>query len=776
MKRIVFLLLFLVSPVVFAQEEHKSIMQREWEYYRAHEEEVGKGIVVTPLAKRSDLAKVTALSHVVYGFHPYWQNGSESNYYFSLLTHLVYFSGDIDTSNGGFSSTHLWSSANVVSLAQSYGIKVHFAVTLFSGHSAILNNNTKRQALINNIITQINVRSADGCNVDFEGVSSTLKDSLRTFIVQLGTALHAVGKELVVELPAVDWSSGWVVFGTTFFSATSFSVDYYFLMAYDYYWSGSPNAGPVAPLRASSVTIEWHSLRSIDTYKAKGCPANKLIAGYPYYGYDWPTVDTTLLSATTASGNSRTYTVVKNNYIDTIPASHQYWNTTYNTRWYFYNNGTSWRECWYDDSLSLSMKYDSTKAKNIAGTGMWALGYDGTETELWGALKRAFASSPNVSYTSLDNFETGTGHFNQLPTYSGSTVGISKLSTSVQSNDAANNGCASLQVVLKDSTSVSTNWTVRLVSGSGNRTNNVQMSNTGYVGFWMKTSSAPGGSQVALTIDDERNGSIDKTELSSKQNVLNDGEWHLYEWVLPGSGWTSFASGNGTLDSAVVSLDAIMFYAPNASPDWTLYLDDVSYNNLGSLPVELASFIAQVKENTVELRWSTATEINTAGFIIERRNDLVWRPIGYVAGIGTTNIPHTHVFTDASVTSGIYIYRLKQIDTDGAFKYSHTVEISLSVPASFALYQNYPNPFNPETKIEYEIPPSPFYEKRERGGFVKLAVYDLLGRELAVLVNEEKPVGRYTISWNAVGMSSGIYFYRLQAGTYSETKKMILTR
>ncbi len=97
-------------------------------------------------------------------------------------------------------------------------------------------------------------------------------------------------------------------------------------------------------------------------------------------------------------------------------------------------------------------------------------------------------------------------------------------------------------------------------------------------------------------------------------------------------------------------------------------------------------------------------------------------------------------------------------------------------PFGFSLEQNFPNPFNPETKIEYEIPPSPFYEKWERGGFVRLAVYDLLGREVAVLVNEAKLAGRYSIPWNATGISSGAYFYRLQAGKYSETKKMILTR
>ncbi|MFH0991465.1 MAG: alpha/beta hydrolase-fold protein [bacterium] len=93
-----------------------------------------------------------------------------------------------------------------------------------------------------------------------------------------------------------------------------------------------------------------------------------------------------------------------------------------------------------------------------------------------------------------------------------------------------------------------------------------------------------------------------------------------------------------------------------------------------------------------------------------------------------------------------------------------------------ALFQNYPNPFNPQTKIEYEIHPSPFYEKGERGGFVSLKVFDLLGREVAVLVDEVKPAGRYRATWNAKGFSSGIYFYRLHAGSFVETKKLMLLK
>ncbi|MBP6672020.1 MAG: T9SS type A sorting domain-containing protein [Bacteroidetes bacterium] len=399
MKLFTIFLLLIFAVQLNAQGEFPTIHQRESEYYRSHPERIGSNIVPSKAQPQTILRKGESLNGIVYGFHPYWMNGAEVNYDFSLLTHLAYFSGDVDAATGNFTSTHSWSSAAVVTKAKQHGVKVHFTITQFSDHTILFNSYPSKMNLIKNIIAQINVRGADGCNVDVEGTSGfslALADSFRSFIKVLGDSLHAHGKELCVELPAVDWSSGWFVFGPAFFTYVGNSADQYFLMAYDYWWSGSSTAGPVAPLRSSQVTTSWHALRSINTYLDKGCPPKKLIAGFPYYGLDWPTVSAAPMSAATANANSRTYTVVKNNYIDTIPLSRQFWSSTYSTRYYSYVSGGTWRQTWYDDSLSLSMKYDSIRLLNIAGTGMWALGYDGAEKELWNALRRAFVTSVNV--------------------------------------------------------------------------------------------------------------------------------------------------------------------------------------------------------------------------------------------------------------------------------------------------------------------------------------------------------------------------------------------
>lgn len=188
----------------------------------------------------------------------------------------------------------------------------------------------------------------------------------------------------------------------------------------------------------------------------------------------------------------------------------------------------------------------------------------------------------------------------------------------------------------------------------------------------------------------------------------------------------------------------------------------------GVFPVELASFTSSVNDNDVTLNWSTVSEINNAGFEIQRTRDQNWERIGYVRGNGTSNSSHSYSFVDRNLNSGVYHYRLKQIDYNGGFEFFNlSNEIVIGLPAKYELSQNYPNPFNPSTKLEFGIPEE---------GLVSLKVYDALGNELATLVNENKTAGRYTVNFNASNLSSGVYFYKLNAGNFTDVKKMTLLK
>ena len=225
-------------------------------------------------------------------------------------------------------------------------------------------------------------------------------------------------------------------------------------------------------------------------------------------------------------------------------------------------------------------------------------------------------------------------------------------------------------------------------------------------------------------------------------------------------------------------LDGAGIYAQDINPDGQLG------NSI--VPVELVSFTANVINNSVSLNWITATELNNSGFEIERSpsptpslkegtlENFNWKIIGFVDGQGTSTEQHSYSFSDDNLSAGNYLYRIKQIDFDGTFTYSNEIEVDLTLPQTFSLEQNYPNPFNPNTTIKYSIPIVISTEGRNLN--VTLKVYDVLGNEIVTLLNEDKPAGIYEVNFNASALPTGVYFYKLQAGSFVETKKMVLLR
>jgi hypothetical protein len=186
------------------------------------------------------------------------------------------------------------------------------------------------------------------------------------------------------------------------------------------------------------------------------------------------------------------------------------------------------------------------------------------------------------------------------------------------------------------------------------------------------------------------------------------------------------------------------------------------------VPVELTSFSAQVVGESVVLNWQTASELNNSGFEIQRStqgSELV--TIGFTPGHGTTTESKNYRFVDANLSAGTYTYRLKQVDFDGTFSYSNEVNVDVTAPVQFELAQNYPNPFNPSTTIKFALPQS---------SNVTLKVYNALGQEVSTLINQFMESGLHTINFDASNLNSGIYFYRLDSGQFSEVKKMTLIK
>lgn len=188
-----------------------------------------------------------------------------------------------------------------------------------------------------------------------------------------------------------------------------------------------------------------------------------------------------------------------------------------------------------------------------------------------------------------------------------------------------------------------------------------------------------------------------------------------------------------------------------------------------TIPVELVSFTYSINGNDIILNWSTATESNNYGFeILRKDSDSEWKNIGFIKGAGNSVNFNVYRYEDKNLNPGKYSYRLKQIDYSGAFKYYDLSEtVKIGVPDRFELMQNYPNPFNPSTVISWQSPV---------GSRQTIRVYDVLGNEVVTLLDEYREAGRYEIEFNASGLASGIYYYKLNAGEFVSVKKMLLIK
>ncbi|MGA9294321.1 MAG: YCF48-related protein [Ignavibacteriaceae bacterium] len=319
-----------------------------------------------------------------------------------------------------------------------------------------------------------------------------------------------------------------------------------------------------------------------------------------------------------------------------------------------------------------------------------------------------------------------------------------------------------------------------------------------------QTNGTEYGTLTSLCFIDENTGWASGSGLDVNGGVILKTIDGGINWNLQHSGYNRFIYSvffNNSSSGWAAGDEGIMFSTHNGGSDWELqgsgtfadlysvniksHQNGLSVGNDGTilkyiknansvvLPVELASFSVTSKGNNIELNWMTATEVNNKGFEIERKTDNIWKTIGFVSGKGTTTNRSKYYYTDDLKNlscSGSIAYRLKQVDYNGTYKYSNEVAVQVnSSPVEYSLMQNYPNPFNPSTVIRYAV---------KENTHVILKIFDMLGREVSTLLDEEKPAGTYTMNFDAAraGLSSGTYIYTIRAGDFVQTKKMLLLK
>lgn len=201
----------------------------------------------------------------------------------------------------------------------------------------------------------------------------------------------------------------------------------------------------------------------------------------------------------------------------------------------------------------------------------------------------------------------------------------------------------------------------------------------------------------------------------------------------------------------------------------TFSINDFSFNDDFPLPVTISSFSNDLVKNTVGLFWTTSTEINNAGFDIERKvQDKTWIKVAFVPGAGNSTTPQSYSYHDNNLEVGSYLYRLKQIDYNGHGQYFDLNQtVNVAAPKDYSLHQNFPNPCNPETTFEYQLP------ELSR---VRLEIFDIIGRTVVVLIDKEQEPGYHKAHFKADKLASGVYFYKLSAGAFTQIKKMIVLK
>ncbi|MBU0473430.1 MAG: T9SS type A sorting domain-containing protein [Bacteroidetes bacterium] len=818
MIKIYFYLLVLFSfTSSFSQDlKEYSVHESQYKEFKKNNSQLNKfsfdGSEIIPLQVNSK----KELSKIVFGYLPDWEynNGSHANQHYDLLTHIATFDFMV-SSNGtvGFPSNWPWT--DVINAAHTAGTKVIMTAVNFDALDIrnIISNETAKQKFFLDTKNIIQTYQLDGVNVDFEDLYNADKGSLiNNFMTELTTYIHTnlPGKEVSFAGPAVNWSNLWDLDGLVQ------SCDYVFIMGYSFWGGWSTTAGPCAPLSGFS-----NDITSVVT-EDYGVPLSKypekLILGVPYYGHQWRTVTGNAYSKIDTlhggyQGSTRFY-----NDIDKADIYGLLWDNISQTSWFRWQEGTQWNQIWFDDVKSIEKKYDLALSQNLGGVGMWALGYDGDKQDLWNLIDYKFGSAslpvPNKpkSFRVIQNNENTLVlsfeavnyaekygvylsydglNFEKITESVSNTISITNLETDsiyYFKVDAINSsGNSTITEVLAGIPSY-TNTKILIVNGFD------RTSDTENTFDFIRMYEAP-MKNLQLTFSSTSNEAVFK-------NFVNLKDYQIVIWMLMDESSTddtfnsleqnavmNFIDSGGVLvvSGSEIGWDLV---AKGSEADMDFYHNYLMANYIDDAPNgEQSTYYSTYNLNNTDSQFNF--DDGTHGTINVDWPDAI-EAFGSIAvnSYAFKNVPTSKGFAGISYlnrANGAAVeylsFPIEAVYNDfertrliSELLEPHIIRPSVEednlTPNEFVLHQNYPNPFNPTTTIKYSIPE----ELALNATHVKLIVYDILGREVATIVNQVQQAGNYEVVFDASKLSSGTYLYRILSGKFSDSKKMILLR
>jgi spore germination protein YaaH len=343
----------------------------------------------------------TALTHEVFGYFPYWFRSRWAQLDYRLVSTIAYFSGEVNA-DGSVGNTHGWPKysgdpsaaadvVNMINTAHANGVKVVLCFTNFTTADldAIVGTPLYRTTFIQQALAIVQAGNGDGVNIDFEGINSGSKNALTQFMHALADSFHTRLPGSQVSCAPTDYDTR---AGDWDLAALYNAVDLFFFQGYGYGWSGSSTALPVGLLPNTSF---WGSLNitTLINFVLARMPADKALLGVPHYGRRWPTVSGELKAATQGTGTAFYYP----DALGYIATYGRLWEQSALNAWFRYQSGTQWYQGWYDDPQSMSYKYQFVLDRNLRGVGMWALGMDAGNHDIWDVLAQYFGGVSGIA-------------------------------------------------------------------------------------------------------------------------------------------------------------------------------------------------------------------------------------------------------------------------------------------------------------------------------------------------------------------------------------------
>jgi spore germination protein YaaH len=803
------------ANVLLQMKNSRSIHEVEW---RSHQDFIpGEN---TPLfqGRPEDLVeREVPPGREVFGYLPYWVYSNYPNLNYGQLTTIAYFGADVNES-GNITNLHNWPAAGLINMAHSQGVRVVLTVILFDRTQlgTLLNSPSNRTNLVNNLLTQVQNANADGVTIDFETVPSSARQGLTDFMTELTTTFHnsLPGSYVSIFTPAVDWSNAFDYYNL------SRITDALIMQGYDFHWSTAPNAGPVAPLTGGPIWGQYCVSWTVNDYLNKTLQNTaKLILSVPFYGFEWNTADGDLNSPTLSDGSAIFYSTAYANAL----YHGRLWEPESQTPWYKYNSNALWYQGWYDDSLSLALKFNLINQDNLKGVAIWALTYDGQRQELQAALANAFGSgSPPLRPVNFRLANRGNYSVEATVSPAAAATGYRLYQSTNGVNFTAGTDFPNAEIILNSLFPDSLYYfKISAFNGNGESLPSEVLA--------VKPSSTPadilivnGFDRVAGTVNnfDYINRfapSVNKAgrvfDSCSNECIIDDiislRNYDVVVWISGEEGTTdqSFSPAEQQKVSHFLENGGSFFVSGSEigydlveqgnSEDQAFYRDYLKAEYVADrVPTHTVSgIVSSIFEDLVNLTFDNGLQgtydvdypdgFRPAAGSVQCLTYDGFDPAVY----GGAGIQYQGIFGGSAIP-GKLVYLGVPFETfyPSASRdslmirvlrfFGHPTKIvnpmNNGSPSQFQLSQNFPNPFNPATTIAFTIPDGGMVQ-------VRLEIFDVLGREIITLLNEKKSPGRYSITWDGISerhepVPSGVYIYRLTAGKQSLSRKMYLLR